>query len=76
MIDLTRLQGERFVLNEDRIERIEQRPDTTITTVDGHCYTVTETVAEVVDAVRVSKATILALANTMPPPSSHLRVVE
>lgn len=77
MIELTRLHGERFVLNEDRIERVEQCPDTTITTVDGNRYTVAESVVQVIDAVRASKAAVVALAATMTsPPPGHLRVVE
>jgi flagellar protein FlbD len=76
VIYLTRLHGEQFVLNEDCVERIEQRPDTTITTVDGHCYTVTESVGAVVDAVTASKAAVVALAKVMATTSPPLRVVE
>lgn len=79
MIRLTRLHGGRFLLNEDRIERIEERPDTTITTVDGNCYPVAESVAEVVQAVRESKAAVMALARVIDPEPTRpgrLRLIE
>lgn len=65
MVRLTRLHGDQFFLNEDRIERIEPHPDTTITTIAGNCYTVAEPVEEVVAAVREAKAAVLALAQMM-----------
>lgn len=78
MIRLTRLHGDHFFLNEDRIERIEPHPDTTITTIAGNCYTVAEPVEEVVEAVREEKATVLALAQMVVAgqPPGRLRVLD
>ncbi|MGH9067802.1 MAG: flagellar FlbD family protein [Acidimicrobiales bacterium] len=81
MIALTRLDGSRFWLNEDRIERIEEHPDTTLTTADGNRYTVHETVEEVVGAIRQFRADVFALAATAGPPSEpepgrRLRTIE
>ena len=72
MITLTRLDGEPFALNEDLIERIEPNADTTIFTVRGNVYTVTESSDEVIEAVREAKATILrAVSAPAPRPRLH-----
>ena len=63
MIVLTRLNGERFALNPDLIERVEETPDTHITLVDGKNLLVSEPMAEVIDAIRRDRATVLALAS-------------
>ena len=62
MIMLTRLNGERFALNPDLIERAEESPDTVLTLVDGKHLMVTESLVEVIEAVRMDRASILALA--------------
>ena len=62
VIMLTRLNGERFALNPDLIERAEESPDTVLTLVDGKHLMVTETLAEIIEAVRMDRASILALA--------------
>ena len=49
MIKLTRLDGERFVLNADLIRYVEQRPDTFITLTTGERFVVAETLDQVVD---------------------------
>ena len=49
MITLTRLSGQRFVLNAERIRTVEETPDTTITLVGGEHLIVKETMREVVD---------------------------
>lgn len=51
MIHLSRLDGSAFVLNADRIEIIEGRPDTVITSIDGKHYVVREHVDDVVARV-------------------------
>jgi len=48
MIELTRFNGERFVLNADLIEVIEATPDTIIRLVNGKKMVVRETVEIVV----------------------------
>ncbi len=62
MIMLTRLNGERFALNPDLIERAEESPDTVLTLVDGKHLMVTERLTEIIEAVRMDRASILALA--------------
>ncbi len=59
MIWLTRLNGDRFVLNADHIETIESNPDTTILLTNGDKYIVAESVEEVIDRVIEYKRRIL-----------------
>jgi flagellar protein FlbD len=49
MIALTRLNGQRFVLNAELIKIVESTPDTTIRLTNGESYIVQETAEEVVD---------------------------
>ena len=49
MIVVTKLKGERFVLNWDLIETISENPDTTITLTNGDLYIVRESMQEVID---------------------------
>ena len=48
MIELTRFNGERFVLNADQIEIVEATPDTIIRLLNGKKIVVRETVETVV----------------------------
>ena len=63
MILLTRINGEAFALNPDLIERVEETPDTHITLVDGKHLMVTESLKDVIDAIRRDRAAVLALAS-------------
>ncbi|SFL22907.1 flagellar FlbD family protein [Geodermatophilus ruber] len=65
MIRVTRLNGERFALNPDLIERVEGHPDTVVFLVDGTKYVVTESVDEVLVEIREYRASILATAYEM-----------
>ncbi len=65
MIMLNRLSGSAFALNADLIERIDTTPDTVITLVDGKKYLVTDSVAEVVAAVRRHRAEVIALSTLL-----------
>ncbi|HXX90048.1 MAG TPA: flagellar FlbD family protein [Acidimicrobiales bacterium] len=67
MISLTRLNGERIALNPELIERAEETPDTVLTLVNGTKYVVQESLDELIERVRVHRASILAL-------SQHLQV--
>ena len=65
MIMLTRLSGSVFALNPDLIERIDTTPDTVVTLVDGKKYVVTDTLEEIVGAVRRHRGEILALSTLL-----------
>lgn len=47
MIELTAMNHEKFILNADHIEKIEQMPETIITLTNGKKYIVLESVDEV-----------------------------
>ena len=65
MISVTRLNGERFALNPDLIERVEAHPDTVAFLVDGTKYVVKESVDEVLREIREFRASILATSYEM-----------
>ena len=60
MIVLTRLSGSVFALNSDLIERVDATPDTVITLVDGTKYVVSESLPDVVRAVRAYRSGVIA----------------
>src|SRR3546814_17397660 len=66
MIALSRLNGSRFALNSDLIERIDASPDTVITLVDGTKYLMAESIDDVIDAVRAFRASIIASSGLDP----------
>ncbi|MDR1944394.1 MAG: flagellar FlbD family protein [Synergistaceae bacterium] len=51
MIELTRMKGERFAVNSDQIEIIEETPDTIVTMLNGHKYIVKEPVREIISRI-------------------------
>ena len=51
MIWVTRLNGEKFVINSDHIEIVEANPDTVITLTNGDRYIVKESVDEIIEEV-------------------------
>ena len=65
MIRVTRLNGEKFALNPDLIERVEGHPDTVAFLVDGTRYVVRESVDEVLQEIREYRASILATSYEM-----------
>src|SRR3954468_14070661 len=65
MIRLTRLSGSPFVLNSDLIERIDTTPDTVITLADGTNYVASESADEIIAAVQLHRAQIIALSETV-----------
>jgi flagellar protein FlbD len=69
VIFLSRLDGQQIVLNADLIEHLEAKPDTIITLVDGTNYVVAESLQEVVNRVRVFKASVLVTCTTLESPS-------
>lgn len=48
MISVTRLNGERFVLNAELIRTVEESPDTIITLVNGDHMVVKERMEEII----------------------------
>jgi flagellar protein FlbD len=65
VIRVTRLNGERFALNPDLIERVEGHPDTVAFLVDGTKYLLKESVDEVLQEIRDYRAEILATSYEM-----------
>lgn len=51
MISVTRLNGDRFVLNADLIRTVEENPDTVITLVNGDHIVVKESTREIIRMV-------------------------
>ena len=51
MIEVTRLQNQKIVVNADLIEFVEETPDTMISTTTGKKMLVKESVAEVIKKV-------------------------
>lgn len=66
MIVLTRLNGTRFAVNLDLIERIQSTPDTTLSLVSGTSYVVREPLDAVLDMIADYRVGILARARSMP----------
>lgn len=66
MIVVTRLNGTRFAVNPDLIERIHESPDTHLVTLDGAAYVVLESLAEVVELIADYRAYILSKARDFP----------
>ena len=62
MIDLTRLNGHRMVVNCDLIKFAEPSPDTTISLVTGEKLIVLESCDELMDRILTYRAKILARA--------------
>jgi flagellar protein FlbD len=53
MVELTALNGQKMVINENLIERIESRPDTIVSLTSGRKLIVRESVREMLDMVAV-----------------------
>ncbi|WP_136612019.1 flagellar FlbD family protein [Sinomonas albida] len=66
MIVVTRLNGSRFAVNPDLIERIQENPDTTLVMVEGTTYVVRESLAEVIGLIADYRALVLATARGLP----------
>jgi flagellar protein FlbD len=71
MIVLTRLNGARFALNPDLVERADANPDTTLLMVDGTTYVVTEPIDELIELVVDFRARVLARADASTPAASE-----
>lgn len=51
MIELTKLNGSKFILNSELIESVEETPDTIVSTTTGKKLVVIEKANEVVEKV-------------------------
>jgi flagellar protein FlbD len=67
MIVLTRLNGTRFAINDEQIERLEEGPNTVVVLVNGNRYTSLESLDEVVDAIVLFRARVLEAGSIMDP---------
>ena len=52
MIILTKLNGEKFMLNPDLIEIVTENPDTVITKSTGHSYIVEQSMNEILSLIK------------------------
>lgn len=78
MIIVRRLNGERFGVNAEHIERVEETPDTVLTLIEGKKYLIRESLEEVIGLVIAYRASVLRISYA---PASEggeqgLRVVE
>lgn len=55
MIEVTRLNGSKFIINAELIEKVEESPDTVITLTTGNKYIVKESRQEVKNLVILYK---------------------
>jgi flagellar protein FlbD len=51
MINVSRLNGVEFFVNDEMIETMEQSPDTVVTMSNGHKYIVKETIEELLERI-------------------------
>ena len=51
MIEVTKLNGEQFMVNAELVELVESTPDTIVSLTTGKKYMVRETVDEIVDRI-------------------------
>lgn len=61
MIDVTGMNHEKFILNADHIEKIEEVPETIITLTNGRKYIVLESIDDVRNEVMIYKNKIFTL---------------
>jgi flagellar protein FlbD len=61
MIDVTGMNHQKFILNADHIEKIEEMPETIITLTNGKKYIVLESIDEVKSSVIRYKNRIFTL---------------
>lgn len=66
MIQLTRLNNARLVLNSDLIKYVAEAPDTVITLLDGEKLVVRETTSEVIERVLEFRRAIVSGAQGCP----------
>ena len=65
MIRLHHFRGEEYFLNCDLVESVQSTPDTVLTLFDGRKMVVAETAEQVVDLIRLYRASILREADAL-----------
>lgn len=65
MIVVTRINGGRFGVNPDLIQRVDSAPDTILTLVDGTKLIVRESLEEVINLVHAQRAELLVRARAI-----------
>lgn len=65
MVLVHRLKGEAIFLNADMIESIEARPDTVVVMVDGRSFVLSDAPQEIVERIRVFRASVLVAADEL-----------
>ncbi len=65
MIPLTRLNGDQVAINPDRIERADITPDVVLTMTDGSKFVIHESLDELIDRIRLFRASVLALSHRL-----------
>ncbi len=65
MIAVTRLNGSRFAVNPDLIERIQENPDTTLVMVGGATYVVRESLFDVIALIADFRALVIGTAQAV-----------
>jgi len=63
MIVLTRLNGARFAINDEQIERLEEAPNTIVVLVNGNRYPVLESLQEIIDTIVGFRAHVIDVAS-------------
>jgi flagellar protein FlbD len=66
MIVVTRLNGSRFAVNPDLVERVQASPDTTLVLVGGTTYIVRESLEQVIDLIAAYRARVISTAYAGP----------
>jgi flagellar protein FlbD len=65
MIAVTRLNGSRFAVNPDLVERVQENPDTTLVMVGGATYVVRESLPEIIALIVDFRAVVIAAAQSV-----------
>lgn len=60
MIKVTRLRGEEFYINCDKIEFIEATPDTVVSLTTGNKVVVRETPEQLLEAIKIYRADLFS----------------
>lgn len=66
MIQLTRLNHKRLIINSDLIEHIETTPDTVLSLTSGQTFVVRESAEEVIERILEFRRSVMKGAITCP----------